>query len=609
MPPKKHNTRGRSSQAATSSSTGVRSTAAIFANPDERVDDAIIDGSTQPAASDVPVSDEIDDPSSYSFPLNYIYKVQDFLNDNLDLCKFVQLLVVLYISEVIYLTYGEQFWENYAIIGFNLLGLSLALILGYQAQLKKHLANPEQFVRPELPEFNHIYSVFIPLTISFLLKLEFLLVNLALNNFIIDSLHPIPKFISAVIFFQVYNENEDITIFRMFQITFMHYMLQYVITLANSGNDDTSTYVSDEVIDEDDTINLELVEKNDDKKYRSGTSTTLNKAEIQLLCLMVTNLLFGLKEADNFNLPLIILQKLIISLIVSLMLIYPLFKAYENWRLKIFGVFIIVTFAGLFTFVTNYLLAPILSNSNAIVWLWEFIAESEERVQILSAWGILLLVSIPAVFINSNRLSLNSRRKVWHYVILVMIAYPSLPRQPIFTIISLLGSIVVFITMEIVRYNKFTILGEWLYEQLVIFQDFKDLKGPLNLSYIFLIIGVTIPIVFDYCIKRELTCKSFIGIIGLGIGDSFASVIGKHFGTLKWKGSSKSVQGTASFIFFSMVGFYFVDKYILTQHVHNWENLLVCCILGGVLEGVSNLNDNFLIPSVMYISLQALDNI
>jgi len=138
MPPKKHNTRGRSSQAATSSSTGVRSTAAIFANPDERVDDAIIDGSTQPAASDVPVSDEIDDPSSYSFPLNYIYKVQDFLNDNLDLCKFVQLLVVLYISEVIYLTYGEQFWENYAIIGFNLLGLSLALILGYQAQLKKH---------------------------------------------------------------------------------------------------------------------------------------------------------------------------------------------------------------------------------------------------------------------------------------------------------------------------------------------------------------------------------------------------------------------------------------------------------------------------------------
>ncbi|CUM50593.1 uncharacterized protein AC631_03969 [Debaryomyces fabryi] len=608
MPPRKNNSRGRSSQ-ADSPATGVRSTAAIFANPGEKADGAIADESVQPEVSNIPASEESDDPSSYSFPLNYIFRVQDFLNDNLDLCKFVQLLVVLYISEVLYLTFGEHFWNNYAVIGFNLLGLGIALILGYQAQLKKHVANPGQFEEPELPEFNHIYSVFIPLTISFLLKLKFFLVNLALNNFIIDGLHPIPKFISAVMFFEVYNEDKDITTFRMIQITFMHYLLQYIITSANSGNEDTSTYVSDEVIDEDDAINLELIQENNDKKHISGTSTTLNKAEIQLLCLMVTNLLFGLREADDFNLPLTILQKLIISLIISLVFIYPLFKAYENWNLKIFGVGIIALFSSIFAFVTNYLLAPILSNTNAISWLWNYITESEERVQILSSWGILLLVSIPAVFINSNKLSLNSRRKVWHYIILVMIAYPSLPKQPIFTIISLLGSIVVFIILEIVRYNKFTILGEWLYKQLVIFQDFKDLKGPLNLSYIFLIIGVTIPIVFDYCIKRELTCKSFIGIIGLGIGDSSASVIGKHFGSLKWKGSSKSVQGTAAFIFFSMAGFYVVDKYILTQHVHSWENLLVSCILGGVLEGVSNLNDNFLIPSVMYISLQALDNL
>lgn len=606
MPPKKSSTRDRNSRTKSQTPTGVRSTAAIFANSDGGTDDQVV-SQPEPVEQET-VVDQSDDPSSYSFPLNYIFMVQDFLNENLDLCKFAQLLVVLYISEVIYLTYGERFWDNYIVIGFNLFGIGVALVIGYQAQMKKYSANPQKVARPELPEFNHIYSVFIPLTISFLLNLDFMLVNLSLNNFILDGLHSIPKIVLAIMFFEVYNDNKEISTIKMIQIAIFHYGLQYIISYANTGNDYTSTCVPEEVIDEDDGINLELVDKNDDK-YSSGTNTSLNRAEIQLLCLMVTNLLFGLKEVNDFNLPLVILQKLVISLILSLLLVYPLYKAYEKWKLGIFGTLIVIGFSGLFMYATNYQLAPILSNSNAITWLWDFICQSEERLQILGAWGALLAVCIPVVFINSNKLSLNSRRKIWHYVILIMLTYPSLPLEPTFTTISLLGSIVIFILVEILRFNKFTFLGEWLYKHLVIFQDFKDLKGPLNLSYIFLIIGVSLPIVFDYCIMQQLTCRSFIGIIGLGIGDSFASIIGKGYGSLKWKGSSKSVQGTIAFIFFSMIGFYVVDKYILTVHVNNWENLFVSCILGGVLEGVSNLNDNFLIPCVMYISLQTLDNI
>lgn len=606
MPPRK-NTRSRADK-ATPSSSGARSKASIasiFANVDAN-DTEEVKQPVEDKREVAPTAPQNDDPSTYAFPMNYVFTAQDFLNDNLDLCKFVQLLIIAYIAEVIFLNYNELFWEKYPIIGFNLFGIGLALILTYQAQWKKHDGDPKKFTKPELPEFNHIYSVFIPLCIAFISNLDLLLVNLSLNNFILDNLHPLPKFLSAILYFQVYNEDTSMSTVTMVGIIVTHFLLQYVIGLSNEGTNETLTEVSKEVIEQDDSINLDLVEKKN-KKYESGTNNTLNKSEIQLLCTMTVNLLFGLPELNVYNLPLYILQKLVISLIISLFFAYPIFKFYENKKLNLIAALTVAVFSGFFVVLTNYQLAPIVSKPSAIVWLWEFITESSERLNILAAWVALLSLTIPTIFIKSELLSLNSRRKIWHYILLVMIAYPSLPKQPVFTIISLLGSITIFILLEIVRYNKFTIVGEWLYDQLVIFQDFKDLKGPLNLSYIFLIIGVSLPIVFDYCLKQELSCKSFIGIISLGVGDSFASIIGKKYGSFKWKGSPKSVQGTVAFVVFSFLGFFAIDQFILTQRVENWENVLVSCILGGVLEGVSNLNDNLLIPCIMFISLQMLE--
>lgn len=75
------------------------------------------------------------------------------------------------------------------------------------------------------------------------------------------------------------------------------------------------------------------------------------------------------------------------------------------------------------------------------------------------------------------------------------------------------------------------------HKTLSVFQDTKDLQGPLNLSYIYLLAGVTIPIVYDYLVNKDtVTIIRYSGLITLGVGDTFASVIGKKFGTFKWNG-------------------------------------------------------------------------
>lgn len=582
-----------------------RSTALVFADP-ERIENAkeeelkpMTKEEKAQLAKQIQLQRE-QETKQASFPLNYVYGFQDFANEHMTFCKFVEMLVVGYVAEIFYLYYFTKDWKLGPPIGFNILGIILGTIFAYRKGLNKHEEDPDKFKSPRVPEFNLIYAVFIPLSISVLTDLRFSIINLSLNYFVVENLHPFAKVASSVMFFQIYNENEEFSVVYYLAIAMVHYMITYVIESINQGTEETETELSQEVIEQDDNINDKLVIDG----TKSGVNVTLTKTEIHLLGVFLINLLLN----ECHALPFIIFQKMIISLTGSLVLVYPVFKLYETNHNKLLALAVIAIFAAGFYYGTNKLLFGYLKE-NAIVWLYEYIYQSEMRTKILTLWIALLSIAIPTVQLSGDKLSLNSRRKIWHYLLLVSITYPLLVETD-FTLIALLGSLIIFIVVEIVRYNKFTIIGAWLYNELRFFQDFKDLKGPLNLSYIFLILGVTLPMVYDLAILQndQITYRSFIGIISLGLGDSMASVIGKNYGTIKWKHGNKSIQGTITFIIVSMIGFYLINQILSSnQQIQNWENVFISCLLGGILEGVSTLNDNFLIPCIMVISLEIIN--
>lgn len=619
MPPSKKRSERRSKQ--TKQTSSLRSTAALFANKeiehetdpqdltkDNENKDAVR-GSTklegEQAAQGGPVGEE-------EAATTVLEALQDYVTAGFLICKVVQILVLVYIVEVVYFYKPDLFWKWANPVLFNVFGLFVSIFITFKLQWTKHFQNSELFEMPVLPEFNHILAVFIPTSACIFMDLPLAIPNLALNYFAGDTVHPLGKALSAFTFYLMHKTEEDVSMVQMVQIIASFFFLQYLFGLINKGGDSLPTQVSEEVIEEDDTVDLDLVQKkqvNSHSEYKSGNNRTLGNAEINILCSVVVNLLYGVK-LDQYTLPLIILQKLIISIVVTFLALFPIFKYYTTYRRSpVLSWVIVLVFVGAFVFLTNYQLEPVLENKNAISWLIDFILESQERVRLLYTWLGILAVTIPIVFLFPNKISLNSRRKIWHYVLLLMVAYPGLPQEPKFVLIALFGATAVFIIMETIRYNKFTVVGEWLFDRLIVFQDFKDLKGPLNLSYIFLITGVSIPAALDYCVGHAISYKAYSGIVGLGIGDSVASIVGKRYGTIKWKGGTKSVQGTVAFVISTLIGFAVVDKFCLGDSVENWEGVFVSCILGGVLEGVSTLNDNLLIPCVVYLSLQLLENV
>lgn len=587
-----------------------RSTAAIFTDGHSqgKID---IDENPNQVKQQVVIDEGDDDPSSYSFPLNYIFPAQDFLNDHMNFCKFMQLLVVGFLSQVFYLTYTDELWDLVSTIGFNLFGVVLGLIVAYTTTLRKWKESPSVISKPVLPEFNLIYAFFLPLAFSLLLKSKFLLVNISLNYFFVENLHPLAQFGSGVMYYEVYNTNDEMPTVRYIGYAFLHYLIIYALSSINQGSSETETELSNEVIEQDDAIDLGMV-----KNKKSGNNATLTKTEIHLIAVLLINLFFNF-DIPSFDieqaLPLIIFQKLIISLIASLLMVYPIHKIYElkDYNYKLLAVFIVIMFSSIFYFLTNYQLQPTL-NQNAVLWLYDYIFVSTEhtRFKILVSWVSALLGLLPCIYGFSNKISLNSRRKLWHYVLVLSISYPALIYEPVFTTLGLLGSIIIFIIVEIIRCQRFTFLGAWLYDQLTFFQDFKDLKGPLNLSYIFLVVGVSIPVVYDLAILGNgVSIVSYIGIITLGLGDSFASVIGKKYGSIKWRLGNKSVQGTIAFFLVTAVGFYLVDEFILPEsgRVANYENLLITTFLASLLEGSATLNDNFLIPTMTLIAFEIIN--
>lgn len=229
-------------------------------------------------------------------------------------------------------------------------------------------------------------------------------------------------------------------------------------------------------------------------------------------------------------------------------------------------------------------------------WLLNYIMTSATRTNILIIWLTSLLILIPNVLILKSNITLNSSRKVWHFLILLLITKP-FKMDPSFVKISLAGSIVLFLAVEYLRYLKLEPIGGFLDSKLRLFADFRDEKGPIIISYIYLIVGIATPLLIN---------DSPVGLISLGVGDSLASIIGGKWGRKFWPGTNKTFEGTIAFISSTTVTAIIFKQYLGYFENISFSNLGVVCTLCGLLEGNSVLNDNILIPAFMLIAEQLL---
>lgn len=536
-------------------------------------------------------------PDDTKLPFKLLYQFQDLLNDNLTLAKGVQILVCLYLTQILYLYFTKNGYEDamYSIC-FNILGGVLAIYLSHRSQNRKHEMNPELNPAPTLPEFNTIYSLFIPIVfIAYMSDYEdsFFQANLALSNFAIKSLHPVAKVVSSFVFYYMYNDSATLELFQFMKVIWVYYSVDAAL---NAWNESIVTREDGEVI----------------------VSTTLSNTEIHLIAMACVNILGHLEliPLTPTSTPLFILRVLILALIIACAVTYPMYEGIKKlgpgMTAEALSFVVVGIFAACFYFATNYQFDLFVAKEEVLHWLYNYVMDSPTRVKLLSTWLLILAVAIPVMFIlsKSGFISLNLRRKAWHFILVASLTTP-LVSDSQFTTLAVLGSVIVFVVFEFLRCTELTFLGKWLNKELRYFQDEKDLAGPLNLSYIFLLAGVGIPLAYDAAVGGSVSIRSYLGLATLGLGDSVASIVGKRFGKTKWRGSDKSFEGTVAYVIATLAYFVFVDFFVLPEanRVTNWENVFIVALVSGIVEGTASLNDNVLVPTISLIAYEGLERV
>ena len=586
----------RRKQANVARTASSRSLAAIFNETSPELLAPASDEKPTTIEPSAPVEDE-ESAEPVKFPLSLVYDFQDLLNNHLTVSKGVQVMVCLYLCQIFYIhLHKETGMEVISAVGFNILSAIVAMYLSHRSLVKKHEASPETAPYPQLPAFNSLYAFFIPYSFVLLLadpKDPFFQVNLSLTNFSLQNLHPIAKVLSAFVYNYMFSDANTLDIVQFGQVVWIYFMVEFALKAWNE----------------------ETVEEKDGSY---SVRRTMDPTEIHIVAIFMVNLLanFNVPLSDT-TVPIYIVRILSLALIGAFALATPIYYAYlqlQSGALRSFVALLVVSmFSTTFYYLTNYLFQLFVVEKEVLAWLFEFIAATELRQKLLTYWMLALGGILPAIFFAASKdiISINNRRKVWHFALVGALAYPALTQEPTFSAIAVLGSVFIFIALECLRCTRITFMGDVINSLLHFFQDDKDLKGPLSLLYIFLLVGVAIPIGYGVVVDDVVSMRSYLGLIALGLGDSLASIIGKRFGKTKWKGESRSVEGTVAYIVVTFASFVFVDYYVLPEgaRVKNWENMFIVSLVGGAIEGSASLNDNVLIPSVTLITYELLNKV
>lgn len=119
-----------------------------------------------------------------------------------------------------------------------------------------------------------------------------------------------------------------------------------------------------------------------------------------------------------------------------------------------------------------------------------------------------------------------------------------------------------FILLESARLYNLEYLGDILNTSMNGFLDEKD-QGVLILTHIYLLVGCSLPL-WIFPLQAATSVSDYLllcsGVVSLGIGDTAASIGGTLWGTTKYPGSSKSVEGTLCSIL-AEIGFFFAMFY------------------------------------------------
>ena len=256
--------------------------------------------------------------------------------------------------------------------------------------------------------------------------------------------------------------------------------------------------------------------------------------------------------------------------------------------------------------------------------------EANTRLILCAYWLGIIIVGLAIVFRLSAVYEVDTRRKVFHLMMVAMLL-PATYVDPTFAALALGLMLPIFLLLDLFRASQLPPLSKSLAYFLTPYVDGRDLKGPVVISHIFLLIGCAIPLWLSLGYlpragsgylsgwevpRREVSMVS--GVICVGMGDAAASLIGRRYGRHKWIwGGGKSIEGSVAFATAVGLALILAKAWLRIGGwpANNEDSWILTIGKAGVAAGVSSLteavltggNDNVVVPVVLWLCVKGLD--
>ncbi|GAB7337671.1 hypothetical protein MBLNU457_g2963t1 [Dothideomycetes sp. NU457] len=265
------------------------------------------------------------------------------------------------------------------------------------------------------------------------------------------------------------------------------------------------------------------------------------------------------------------------------------------------------------------------------------IGEANVRLLVIFYWLIPLFIGIVAVLLLSSYIEVDTRRKIFHGIMVTMLL-PTTFVDPCFCALTLSLVLAVFLLLEVVRAGQVPPLGTAIGRFIAPYVDGRDLRGPMVVSHVFLLIGCAIPLWLSLAGahrseggrwpswelengSRQVAMVS--GVVCVGMGDAAASLIGRRYGRRKWPWiGGKSLEGSAAFAGAVTVGLMAAKAWLKiggwndvyagqNDGFEQWLMYLVKAMAAGCgasfMEAVlTGANDNVVVPVALWLLVRGL---
>ncbi|KAH8731492.1 hypothetical protein GQ44DRAFT_755614 [Phaeosphaeriaceae sp. PMI808] len=265
------------------------------------------------------------------------------------------------------------------------------------------------------------------------------------------------------------------------------------------------------------------------------------------------------------------------------------------------------------------------------------IGEANTRLVLAAYCGGTIVLGLISVFSLSAVVEVDTRRKVFHGTMVAMLL-PTIYIDPCFVSLALALVLAIFLILDLIRASQLPPLSKPIARFLTPYVDGRDLRGPVVVSHIFLLIGCAIPLWLSLAgVQRNgdepwqewnvqtRDVSMLTGVVCVGMGDAAASLIGRRYGRRKWPwAGGKSLEGSLAFSVAVTVGLVLGKVWLVIgwggarqydRGVKEWISLALVttlkawlCAMGASLNEavLTGGNDNVIVPVVLWVLVRGV---